>query len=387
MPIPASEHTVTHISTVPANKGDAIELLVREYDGTKPHHQPEPVLMLHGRSAPALAGFDLQHENGKYSWAQNLADAGYDVFIMDLQGSGRSPRPKMDKPCNANPAQQQDLLVKPLAEPLAAKCDPVYTSQLGNSQSDWAELNAVVDYITKLREVSKIALVGWSAAAFQIGPYAMHNAAKVASLLLLAPIFPPQGRTSAPAALPVSTPPAVFGFPMNLGTKAGFTSQWDKEQHCHKQRDAGMVDVVWKAIMENDSVGKAWGPKEANVPQGVMRIRNSVWWGWNIATVSDSTLGETVPVLIVYGDLDTQCNTSASSGPLLHFSVPALYEAIPGPKKLMFRVACTGHSMVWERHHKLLHQMSRQWLKHTAVEGLSSGSYFRDEDGVYLPAK
>jgi hypothetical protein len=29
--------------------------------------------------------------------------------------------------------------------------------------------------------------------------------------------------------------------------------------------------------------------------------------------------------------------------------------------------------------------MSKQWLKHTAVEGLTNGSYDLDEDGVLTP--
>jgi hypothetical protein len=91
-------------------------------------------------------------------------------------------------------------------------------------------------------------------------------------------------------------------------------------------------------------------------------------------------------VCIVYGDLDTAANTPESSGPLLHFSVPKLYGAIPGPNKLMFRVACTGHQMPWERQYKFLHKLSRHWFKDGKVEGLETGSYFRDEDGVIMPA-
>src|SRR5262245_32785854 len=96
-----TDHMVPHVSTVPANKDDYVQLFVRERDGTPPGAgaQRRAVLMLHGRSVPALAGFDL--ERGRYSWAGNLAQAGSDVFVMDLQGSGRSPRPKMDDACNA----------------------------------------------------------------------------------------------------------------------------------------------------------------------------------------------------------------------------------------------------------------------------------------------
>jgi len=86
-------------------------------------------------------------------------------------------------------------------------------------------------------------------------------AAIAGSVLLNAPVFPPNGRASkpgtrfdAPVRLPVSTPAAVFGFPINIGTKAVFESAWDKEQHCPRQREAGMVDVVWKAIAGSPSI-------------------------------------------------------------------------------------------------------------------------------------
>ncbi|MGP3985145.1 alpha/beta fold hydrolase [Streptomyces sp. KR80] len=385
--ITPKDHLVEHKSTVPANRDDSVKLFVREYDGTKPNKPRKAVLMLHGRSAPALAGLDLQH--GKYSWAQSLAEDGCDVFIMDLQGSGRSPRPKMDEPCNANPALQEDLLVP---NPLSATCSPTYPYQLNNSRSDWDELDTVVEFIRDRHDVQKVALAGWSAASFQIGPYTLQHPEKVESLLFLAPMFPPKGRASkpgtrfdAPVPLPVSTPAAVFGFPMNLTSKESFESAWDSQLRCPNQREAGMVDVVWKAIMDNDTVGKGWGPKEGRAPQGVMRFRNSFWWGWNSTTVPlDGTLGNTVPVLIVYGALDTTANTSPDLGQL-HFSVPALYKAITGPNKLMFRVACTGHQMPWERQSKVLHRMSKQWFKHTAVEGLTNGSFDVDDDGVLTP--
>ena len=94
----------------------------------------------------------------------------------------------------------------------------------------------------------------------------------------------------------------------------------------------------------------------------------------------DGILGGTVPVRIVYGDLDVQANTAPDLGPL-YFSVAALYNAILGQKKLMFRIACTGHSMVWERKYKVLHQMSEQWIRQTKVFDLTSGSFFRNEEG------
>ncbi|MFE7332959.1 alpha/beta fold hydrolase [Streptomyces sp. NPDC057565] len=121
--------------------------------------------------------------------------AGYDVFIMDLQGAGKSPRPKMDDPCNISPPQQQQLQSILVPNPLEnGPCSPSYPHQLGNSQSNWDEVDTVVDYIIGLRRRQHVALIGHSAAAFAFGPYALQHPEKVASLFLSAPVFPPRGR-------------------------------------------------------------------------------------------------------------------------------------------------------------------------------------------------
>ncbi|MGW2254952.1 alpha/beta hydrolase [Kitasatospora sp. NPDC001660] len=398
------DHLVPHTSSIPANNGTRVELFVREYDGTEPNHPRKPVLMLHGRSVPALAGFDLTLDpaggsggpDTRYSWALALADHGFDVFVMDLQGSGRSPRPTMDDPCNANPAQQEGILVP---NPLDGKCPqpPPYPHQLGNSNSEWAELDTVVQFIKQLRSpVEKVSLVGWSAASFVMGPYTLQHPEHVESLLLLAPIFPPNGRWSEDpsdpfalppgATLPMSNPATAFGYPMNLTSRTGFQAQWDSEQASPQQREPGMVDAVWKAIMDNDDIGRKWGGTQPGMPEGVLRYRNSFWWGWNSATAPHGeTLGKAVPVLIVYGDLDRQANTPLELGPVLHFSVSDLYDAIRGENTLMFRVAGAGHSMVWERTAKVLHHISREWLDKHEVYDVTSGSYFIDIDGVLTP--
>ena len=116
------EHRVPHISTVPANAGAGIQLSVRErvrsdIDDGNPR---KAVLMIHGASVPVRPGFELRRDH--YDWALWLAkQGGFDVFMLDFQGSGLSPRPKMDDPCNANPAQQSALI----PNPLSATCEPI----------------------------------------------------------------------------------------------------------------------------------------------------------------------------------------------------------------------------------------------------------------------
>ncbi|MFJ3170940.1 alpha/beta hydrolase [Streptomyces roseus] len=386
----SKDHYVEHKSTIPANDGQVVNLFVRERRSASGPRKP--VLMLHGRSVPALAGFDLQFK--QYSWAEELAKAGYDVFVMELQGSGLSNRPKMDDPLNVNPAQRPLLHPNPIAS-LPPAGDPAkYAFQINNSQSDWDEVDTVVEHIRK--EIgdpgAKIDLIGWSAASQVFGPYAIQHPTKVAGLFLVAPIFPPNGRQSktgtdfgAPVALPVGTPAAAFGFPMTVASKAGLEASWANDLKCPDQRENGIVDEVWKAILGADPVGATWGGTTAGAPTGLSRVRNSYWWGWNTTTVPlHNVLGTSVPVCIVYGAHDSIVNTDPSLG-LLHFSVPALYKAIPGPNKLMFRLSCAGHQIVWERASKHLHTISEHWLDKHKVYGEQAGSFDRDEDGVLTP--
>lgn len=393
----AQDHLVPHTSKIPANYGESVQLFVREYNGTPTGAERQPVLMLHGRSVPALVGFDPyitgEGPANRYSWAQDLAKDKYDVFIMELQGSGRSPRPKMDDACNANPAQQFRLLVP---NPLPNECDPHYPFQLGNSRSEWAELETVVRFIWKqIGQTKKIRFVGWSAASFVMGPYALQHPDEVESLLLVAPMFPPRGRWSEQTAqpfepppnvtLPVGTPASVFGFPMGITSKTGFAASTGGNPALW---EPGIAAKLWQVVRENDETGSKWGPDASpGVPEGVMRFRNTYWWGWNAQTVphanpaGDHVLGKQVPVLIVYGEQDRTANTAPTSSDDLYFSVPALYAAT-GPQKLMFCLEGSGHQPVWEQPTaKALHHMSKQWFKHGRVQGRSTGSYFREIDG------
>jgi len=358
------DHQVPHISTVPANAGELVSLFVREhFPGNRDARKV--VLMIHGASVPVLPGFDLSSHG--YDWALWLAQSGgFDVFTLDFQGSGLSPRPKMDDPCNVPTAQQQSILIP---NPLSATCPPAYPYQLINSRSDWDELDAVVDYIRALRGVEKVALVSWSQGSFRVGPYAVQHPDKVESLLLYAPIYNPEGRADPPVSLPQP------GTPMTLRTRQAFLNGpngWNPEIKCDGQVEDGIQDVVWNAIMDNDAIGRTWGP-----PEGVMRVRSPFLWGWNATTASHLS----VPVLIIAGQLDLV----VEQFPKFPNSYFNLYETIPHSHKLLFRVDCAGHYMVWERQRRVLHHISKEWLKHLAVDEQTTGIFSVDTEGVIHP--
>ncbi len=163
--IRTADHFVPHISTVPANEGERVELFVRERFRRGRQRNRPVVLMVHGNTQSAVPAFDLRFEN--YSWMAFLAEAGFDVFAMDLSGYGLSPRPTMDDACNASQSDQIAHL-NPLPEP----CPPSYPFRLTTSQSDWDEIDTVVDYVRQLRGVDKVNLIGWSIGGPRMGGFA-----------------------------------------------------------------------------------------------------------------------------------------------------------------------------------------------------------------------
>jgi pimeloyl-ACP methyl ester carboxylesterase len=352
------DHAVPHISTVAANAGELVQLFVRERVRADVVGNPrEVVLMVHGRSVSVLAAGELRHEN--YDWAGWLArSGGVDVFMLDFQGSGRSPRPKMDDPCNV-PLAQQGILIP---NPLSAPCPHSYSATLATSTSDIEELDRTVDYIRQLRGVDKVHLIGWSAGAFRVGPYAADHADKVASLFLFAPIFNVNFRGP--------PPPSADPTPMTVEQKFRLTDAWAGETKCEDQVEPGIQDVVWNAIMENDELGRTWGP-----PEGVMRVRTAVNapFQWNASVA----VRITVPTLIVRGEHDS------GGGGLQHLA--ELYDLVNTDNKLRFTVQCGSHYMQWEKPRHILHQLSKHWLKHRAVGGFTQGEFYVDNAGTLIP--
>jgi hypothetical protein len=90
------------------------------------------------------------------SIAAALARDGFDVYLMDHTGYGRSPRPMMDNPCNVDPSQQQLLVPNPLAAP----CSPSYSHHLVTIFTELPEIDCVVDYIRKQTGRNRILLAG-----------------------------------------------------------------------------------------------------------------------------------------------------------------------------------------------------------------------------------
>ena len=82
---------VPHVSRVPANAGQTVGISVRHVTRTKGGPTRGPVLFTNDGFNSTLTMFDLDYKN--YSIAAALAEQGFDVYLMDHTGFGRSPRP------------------------------------------------------------------------------------------------------------------------------------------------------------------------------------------------------------------------------------------------------------------------------------------------------
>src|SRR5215471_1526813 len=108
-------------------------------------------LLVHGGTRSGRSIYDLQVRD--YSLMDFLAQHDYDVWAIDIHGYGHS-----DKPAN-------DWVDSPSAA---------------------ADIAAAVEYIAKLRGVSKINLLGGSAGTQRVGVFTMEHPERVAKVILYA---------------------------------------------------------------------------------------------------------------------------------------------------------------------------------------------------------
>jgi pimeloyl-ACP methyl ester carboxylesterase len=357
--IQTTDYLVPHISTVPANSGKRVELFVREKVGSRRRGNERVVLMIAGATVSVIPAFDPQFEN--YSWMDYLATAGFDVFAMDFTGYGLSPRPMMDDPCNNATSEQKSYLVpKPVAQP----CSPAYPFQLTTIQSDWDEIDRVVDYLRRVRNVDKVSLIAWSRGGARAGGYTALHPEKVERLFLLAP-----GRYFR---LSPSDPPAVVplpGVPSTVLGSADFHNNWDTQVKCENQLTSQIRPVITSSMLDFDPLGSTWGTAGVrrapvwNSPVGFLN------WGWN-ATLANQVR---VPTLVIRGDLDTQVPATDIQDLLGDLGAV--------PQKVFVHVACASHYLAWENQHMSLLNASVEWLLHGTYAGQFNGSFAVDTAG------
>ncbi len=302
------------------------------------------VLFVHGAGTPAEVSFDVPFRD--YSWMAYLANAGFDVFSVDMTGYGRSTRPAvMNDPCNIPAARQAEFIPSLLRKP----CPASSTQQATTIAGDWKDVGAAVDYIAGLRQIEQVSLVAWSLGGPRAAGYAAQYPARVSRLVLLAPAY---SRTVAGA--PPATVPAA-GEPFTIQTRSDLATLWDSQVGCTDQYEQATFDAIWAEMLASDPVGATWGP-------GLRRAPNVTRWGWAQADV----MKQQTPVLMVTGVHDKQVPPER---------VRELYADYGGAQKAIVDLACSSHNAMWERNHELLFKASLEWLDKGTINGKQSGEF------------
>lgn len=341
------DHYVQVQSIVPAIEGQTTQIYVREVVSPGPILRGIPlenrvVLFIHGAGTPAEVAFDAPAEG--YSWMKHLARAGFDTFSMDMTGYGRSTRPTpMNDPCNLSEADRAGLT--PGTKP--APCKPSYPSRLTTIESDWHDIDAVVEHLRASRHVEKVTLFAWSLGGPRAGGYAARHPEKVNNLVLLAPAYQGDGGEK-PAKVPADGPV------MSKQSRADFIAGWDRQVGCPGQYEPAVSDAVWSAMLESDPVGATWGT-------GVRRAPLVTAWGFGKSVVAKMK----TPALLFAGVHDVQVPIAR---------VQEFYKELGSEQKVIAELACSSHNAMWETNRLLMFEASVEWLNSGTVQGKTSGT-------------
>jgi pimeloyl-ACP methyl ester carboxylesterase len=260
-----------------------IELFVRNKHPSGAETSPDKILLfVHGATYPAETAFDLPIEG--VSMMDLIAARGYDVYLVDVRGYGRSTRPaEMNQPPAAN---------KPIVSTEVAAHD----------------LGVAVDYILQKRKVSKINVMGWSWGTSIAGMYTSGNNDKVNRLVLYAP----QWIRNEPTAPVAADAPPLGAY--RLVSKESARERWLKGVAEDKQADlipAGVFEAWADATWATDPESGKQNPPMLRAPNGV--IQDSMkYWSAGKAQYDPGKI--TVPTLLLHAEWDADLPSYLAQG-------------------------------------------------------------------------
>jgi pimeloyl-ACP methyl ester carboxylesterase len=201
------------------------------------------VLFVHGATFPSETMYDIDLPGGP--WMEYAAKRGFDAYIVDIRGYGRSTRPAaMSQPPADNP-------------PFAGADDAV------------RDIGAAVDFILKRRSAPRISLVGWSMGTTFMGKYASLNPDKVGRLVLYAPVWHEPS---------LKAPPYSGAYRTSTREQTrGFNAAGIPKDRVADISPTDWYDKWWQANLATDPEGASHTPPALRAPNGVFRDLNDSW--------------------------------------------------------------------------------------------------------------
>ena len=312
---------VTEEFTVPtADAGINLYVRNKHPRGINAFPADKILLYVHGATYPSETAFDLKL-NG-FSWMDYIAQHGYDVYLVDLRGYGKSTRPvEMDKPAADN-------------EPIVRTATAV------------KDVGTAVDFILKRRGVAKINLLGWSWGTSTMGWYTAQNNDKVNRLVLYAPQW-----IRNPASL--TDTGGKIGAYRSVSRDAAL-GRWLTNVPEDKKADlipAGWFDAWADATFATDPVGAKQTPPVLRAPNGVVQDGRE-YWGAGKALYDPA--GIRVPTFLAHAEWDADTPSY-----MLHAYFAKLTNA---PYKRYVEIGEGTHTIIMEKNRMQLFQAVQQFL-------------------------
>lgn len=299
-------------------KDPGIQIYVRNKHlaGTS-HFKPEKtVLFVHGATYPAETSFDLALSG--LSWMDYIAQSGYDVYLMDVRGYGRSTRPPE---MNAPPDQN---------------------APIADTETAVRDISSVVDYILARRNLQKLDLIGWSWGTSTMATYTTANPGKVDRLVLYAPVW----LRETPS---LTQSNGTVGAYRTVLRDAAF-NRWMTGVPGNKKADlipAGWFDQWWDATLATDPIGSKANPPVLRAPTGSTADIQK-FWSSGKPTYDPAKI--TVPILLIQAewDQDTPPYMARALFPLL----------VNAPEKRYVLIGEGTHTVMMEKNRmELFHEV------------------------------
>lgn len=319
---PGGAEVRTETFMIPA-ADPGIQLHVRnKHAAGQPRFTSDKVMLfVHGATYPSETAFDLDLPGG--SWMDIAARRGFDVYLLDIRGYGRSTRPAaMDAPPAANP-------------PFADTADAV------------RDIGAAVEFIRKRRGVERLNLIGWSWGTAIMSLYTTRNNDKVSKLVLYAPVWLRQTPS-----LVQSGPGGVVAY--RTVTIEAARQRWLTGVASSKAAElipAGWFDAWAKANLEADADGAKRTPPVIRAPNGVV-LDNLRYWSAGKPLFDPADIR--VPTLLIKAEWDVDTPAYMAQG---YF--PRLTNA---PYKRYIEIGEGTHTVMMERNRMQLFREVQHFL-------------------------